>query len=540
MSGFGALLAQRLRRDRMQVPLWAVGTALLAYLSYVGVAQSYGTEADREALLSTVMANRVILLFRGLPSGADDGAFMLFLILPFLVMMAAFMSTFLAVRHTRADEESGRAELVGATAAGRLTPLAATAAHGLIAGAILAALTTLAYLAVGLPVTGSLIAGCATGAAGLTFLGVGLVMGQLFRTPRAANAASVWIVLLTYLIAGIGSALGTPTSDLQRLESSWLVWLSPFGWAEQSRPFADDAGWPVVLCALVGLALVGLAFALQSVRDLGSSFVAERSGRPAARPALASPMALVWRLNTGALIGWAIGGLLTGMLATSLSAPLQETAASLPSVEAILTALSAGGSLEEGAVVIFFTMLGILAACCAVQVICRARQEETHGTAEIVLAAPVDRARWLADYVVVAFAGIVIVVASAVVGALLGIASLDDPDWSLMTDVLVTGGGQVAAASVFLVITALVFVLAPRLTIPLGWTLVMVGMILGLFGPLFGFPDWLVNLAPIGVAPTMTSDGVDLKGLWWLLLAVAVGATATLSLMRRRELAADG
>ena len=79
--------------------------------------------------------------------------------------------------------------------------------------------------------------------------------------------------------------------------------------------------------------------------------------------------------------------------------------------------------------------------------------------------------------------------------------------------------GQVVAASVFLVLTALVFVIAPRLTIPLGWTLVLLAMVLGLFGPLFGFPDWLVHLAPIAIAPTVTGDGVDVQGLWWLLLA---------------------
>ena len=45
---------------------------------------SYGTQQDRQALLATAIANPVILLFRGLPSGADEGAFIAFLIFPFL------------------------------------------------------------------------------------------------------------------------------------------------------------------------------------------------------------------------------------------------------------------------------------------------------------------------------------------------------------------------------------------------------------------------------------------------------------------------
>ena len=47
---------------------------------------------------------------------------MVFLIFPWLAMLAAFMSSFLAVRHTRMDEEQGRAELVAATPAGRIDP----------------------------------------------------------------------------------------------------------------------------------------------------------------------------------------------------------------------------------------------------------------------------------------------------------------------------------------------------------------------------------------------------------------------------------
>ena len=126
MSVFATLLRERLRRDRWQLLIWILGTAVLAYVTYVGVSDSYGTQQDRAALLATAIANPVIMLFRGLPSGAGEGAFMLFLIFPFLAMMAAFMSSFLAVRHTRMDEELGRAELVAATPAGRTLPLVAT------------------------------------------------------------------------------------------------------------------------------------------------------------------------------------------------------------------------------------------------------------------------------------------------------------------------------------------------------------------------------------------------------------------------------
>lgn len=539
MSRFLALLGQRLRRDWIQVVLWTVGAGLLAYASYIGVADTYGGEQDRTSLLAAALANPVILLFRGLPSGADEGAFMVFLIFPWLAILAAFMSTFLAVRHTRGDEESGRAELIAATPAARSLPIVATAVHGLLANLLLAVLVAGAYLAVGLDAAGAMLAGAAAGAVGVVFLGIGLFAAQLMRTSRGANSVSVWAIVLTFVIAGIGNAIGTPSDDLTRMESSWLTWLSPFGWGENTRAFDENLWWPALLCLGVGIVLAAASIALASARDLGGSFIAERFGRGGASAALSTPMGLVWRLTRGAVIGWAVGGLLTGLLSTSLASIVQEVGASNPAVEQILEQIAGQGSIEQGTVTTFFTMLGVLAACCAVQIVCRARQEEAHGTAEPLLAVPVGRVRWLADYLVVALVGIVVVIAAAIGGAAIGIAG-QEGDWDLMSTVLITGAGQVAAASVFLVVTALAFVLVPRLTIPLGWTLVLVAMILGLFGPLFQFPDWLVHLSPIAVTPTVDGDDVDVRGLWWLVLATGVGAAASLTLMRRRELTAAG
>ena len=539
MTRFFALLGQRIRRDWVQVLLWAGGTGLLAYASYVGVADAYGTEQDRTSLLAAALANPVILLFRGLPSGTGQGAFMVFLIFPWLAMLAAFMSTFLAVRHTRGDEEPGRAELISATPASRTLPFIATATHGLLANLLLGALTAGAFLAVGLDVEGSLLAGAAVGAVGVTFLGVGLVAAQLMRTSRGANSLAVWTLLITFLLSGMGNAIGTPSDDLTRMQSSWLTWLSPFGWGENTRAFDENLWWPAVLCLAVGILLTVISAVLVSARDLGGSFIAERAARADASAALSTPTGLVWRLTRGAVIGWTVGGLLVGILSTSLASIVQEIGAANPSVEQILRQISGEGSVEQGTVTTFFTMLGVLAACAAVQVVCRARQEEAHGTAEPLLAAPVGRVRWLADYLVVALLAIVLVVAAAVGGAAIGIAS-QDGDMDLMRTVLVTGAGQVAAASVFLALTALVFVLFPRLTIPVGWTLVVLGMMLGLFGPLFQFPDWLVHLSPIAVTPLLDGDDIDVRGLWWLLLATGAGAVASLGLMRRRELEAGG
>ncbi|RGE20008.1 polyketide antibiotic transporter [Leucobacter sp. wl10] len=534
-----ALLRLRLRRDRLQLPLWILGAVALAMAAVNGVDQTYGTESDRVEILAAVVANPVIMLFRGLPSGADRGAFTMFLILPFLAMMAAFMSSFLAVRHTRAEEEAGRAELVGAAPVGRIAPLAATIAHGALANLVLSALVAAVFLAAGLDATGCLVAAAATGAVGLAFLSVGLTAGQLMRTSRGANALAVWCIVIAFALSGVGNALGAPSDDLRSVESAWPAWLSPFGWAENARPFAADDPRPILLGLGLAALLSVAASLLRSVRDVGGGLIGERPGREAAPAALSSPLGLAWRLSRGSLIGWCAGGVLTGLLATSLASVIDAIGAEVPAVEQLTAALSDGGELAQGMVVIFFIVVGVLASCAAVQTVCRARQEEVRGTAELVLAAPVDRVRWLAATLAIALAAILLVTAAGVLGSVIGAVAGGD-EWSLARDALVSGGGQAVAAAVFLALTALVFVVLPRATIPLGWTLVLLGLLLGLFGALFGLPDWIVRLSPVADVPTVSGGGIDVRGLWWLLLVAAAGSAASLALMRRRELEGDG
>ena len=533
------LLRQRLRRDWLQLALWIVGAVLLAYAGYVGVTESYSTIADRQEVLAAVAANPVILMFRGLPSGTSVGAFLVFEDLPWLAMLAALMSTFLAVRHTRGDEEAGRSELVAATPAARTLPLLATITHGLGANLVMAALIAVSLIGAGMDAAGSGLLGAASGATGIAFLGIGLVAAQLMRTSRGANSLTVWLLVSTFLIRGIGNLAGTPSDDLSRIDSAWPVWLSPFGWAEQIRPFDENAPWPLILGLAFGLVLAAVATVLQSARDLGASFIAQRAGRAAARAALSSPHALVWRLTWGSIVGWVIGGALTGVLATTLGGAAGQIAGKNPAVAQILERIARAGDLDEAMITVFFTMLGILAACAGVQTIIRARQEEAHGTAEPVLAAAVGRVRWFADYTIVATIAAALVVAAAMTAAYAGLAANGSPS-ELFRVVTVTGLGQFVAASVFTAVTALVFALAPRATLGVGWALVGVAAVLGMFGPLMGMPDWLTNVSPIAVTPVVSHGDVDLRGLWWLLMAVVGAGAAALALMRRRELASDG
>ena len=304
MTRLLVLLWQRIRRDRLQLALWIVGSAVLTWASMGAVFETFGEEQDRREILGVAIATRTILVFRGTPNGVDDGAFAFFLLFAWLALMGGLMSTFLAVRHTRKEEEEGRAEAVSATPAGRVLPTTATVVHGVLANVALGLFIALALIATGLDPGGSFVWGVAIMVSGIAFLAFGLFAAQLFRTSRGANSLSVTFVLAAYLLRGIGDAAGTPSEDLLHIAPAWPSRLSPIGYGQFTGAFVENDLTPLLIPLAFASGLIGVVFGLQAVRDQGASLLAGRPGRATAGPVLSSSFGLAWRLNTSILLSW--------------------------------------------------------------------------------------------------------------------------------------------------------------------------------------------------------------------------------------------
>ena len=540
MNLLGVLLRQRLRRDRVQLVLWIAGTAGLALMATTAVNSTFGDLAERENILRLTMVAPAILMFRGTPNGAEQGPFEFFLIFAFLALLAGLMSTFLAVRHTRGDEEAGRAELVAATPASRMLPTTATVIHGVLANAMLGIAIALAFLVSGLDVRGSLVAGAAVAACGVAFLAIGLVFAQLFRTSRAANGAGVAAVIAAYFVRGIGDAAGEPSDDGLHRTPLWISWLSPIGWGQRTGAFNDDDLVPLLLALGFAAVLVALVYVFQSARDSGASVLPGLRGRDHAGAVLSGSLGLAWKLSIGAVLSWAAGAAVMGALATSLTPLVDQIGSDVPDVAIRLQQMAgADATLEEALTTTFFSVIGILASACALQLVMRARQEEAHGTAETVLATPVPRQRWLGEYGVVAFIGVVVVIAVAMLGAFAGAQSADDPA-GMSQDAAQAAAAQLPAVLVFLGIGMLLFVLVPRVMIGAAWAVLTLGAFFGVFGELLGLPDWVHDLSPFAHSPVPIGDDVDWTGGVWM-VAIGLAAIAlSIVLMRRRELATGG
>ncbi|HBH59129.1 MAG TPA: hypothetical protein DDY41_13575 [Arthrobacter bacterium] len=536
MDTLRILWGQRLRRDRWQLAIWVVGIGALALFSAAAIRQTYGDQSSQADILQVAIATPAILMLRGLPRGAGQGAFTFFEIYAFLALLAGLMSTFLAVRHSRAEEETGSAELIAATPAGRLTPALATLLHGLAANVLVALAVFAGFAAEGLEPAGSLVAGAATGAVGMAFLGMGLLIAQLMGTSRGANGFSSALVVLAYVVRGIGDATGTPNADGTVMTAGSASWFSPIGWGQQTFAYTGDRWWPVLLPVGLAVVCVAVAWLILDRRDSGASVWGVRPGRASARRGLNSPAALALRLQSGSIIGWGLGGLATGLLAGSLGSAITAANTADTNVTAALRAMlqSQGTSLSQLLISVLFSVAGVLAATCALQAVIRMRQEEAVGTAELLLAAPVSRIRWLAGYLVLGAASVVLVLFLTALGAWASMAGSGDTSLDGGA-VWQTAAAQLPAALIYLAVPALVFVLWPRATIGLGWALLAAGVILGIFGGMVGLSQDVRNISPFSHTPVPQGTTTDWSGAWWMLaIAVLTGAVAMV-VMRRRE-----
>lgn len=533
----GRLLLLQIRRDRIQLPVWLMTTGLLAYTSAAGVLAEFPTDAERADVLRLAVATPALLALRGVPDGASAGSYVFFQVFTYLALMAAFMSTFFVTRHSRADEESGRAELLGASAIRRSWPLMATVALGLAADAALAMIVAGAFVLGGLDAGGSILAGAATGAVGAAFLGVATVVAQLAPSSRAANGAASAVVGGAFLLRAVGDALGTRSGDGLSVVSAWPSWVSPIGWGQQVFAFTKQDPLPLFLLGALAAVTAGLAIALRSRRDLGSSLVPERRGREHARATFRSSLALSWRLHGPSVLGWAIGGAGLGVLAGSLSGAVADSLAGNETIAELLRALAPGG---EGAIVDLFIasvigFAGVLAAAAGAQAVMRARNEETDGRSELVLSAPVRRGTWLLEWVLVAVAAAVAVsLAAGVAAGLTFLAAGEDDDrfWSSVE----AGVAQIPAAMVYVAVATVLLIVLPRLTVGVGWALVGLGFVLGQMGALLRLPDWVRDASPFTHTPSVPAADVDWSGAVAMVIVSLALIAAGALLARRREL----
>jgi ABC-2 type transport system permease protein len=533
LRGTIALTGLALTRDRFKLPAYVLGPAVLM----AGMVGMWRTDTH-QALVEEIelFARTPALRIFGVVSGASIGSAFMTRGYLLLAVLAALMSALAVVRHTRQNEETGRAELVGAAVVGRHAGLAAALIVTVGANLILAGLLGLVGIATGLPAVGSFMAGLAIGAFGIVFAGVAAVSVQLSSTTRGASGLAAAVLGLAFVVSGLGNMLGTVDASGRRVVSAWPAWLSPMGWGQQMRPFGGDIWWPLGLFAVTFVVLAGAASLLVTRRDVGSGILAARRGHAEAAARLLSPLGLAWRLQRGALLAWAValGGF--GLIFGAIIDEIKDTGGATADWYARMTGsdemvVAWGTSMVE--------MAGMVVAVYAVQILLRMRAEEADGPLEPILATAVSRPRWVTSHVLNAGLGalVLLLVFTVSMGLAAGLVLGDVPGQlrALLEAGLVQWPGIMVIGGLVVAVTALL----PRWAGAVSWTVVMVAILLG---PLFGaatfqLPLWVQDISPFTHIPKAPAADITAVPVVSLVAIAAALVVAGLVAFRRRNLA---
>ncbi|WP_436493215.1 ABC transporter permease [Actinokineospora sp. HUAS TT18] len=520
MTGTWQLVRLALRRDRVILPIWILLLGLTPMSTVAAYEQLYPDAASRLALSVGAGANPSIAVIYGPAYDLTTaGGFTAWRYGLFLALFAALMSVFTVTRHTRAEEDSGRLELIGSAVVGRYAAL--TAAVAVAAGAnIVIGLAAAAGLAgAGLPTSGSFLLGLGVAGAGLVFTAISAVTAQLTEYSRSANGIACAVLGGAFLVRAVGDS----TASL-----SWVSWLSPLAWPQRAKPFVDDNWWPLGL-ALVGAGVIlAVAYQLVPRRDIGAGLFPARLGPANAPASLSSPLGLACRLQRGSLIGWTIGAVIVAAVFGSIANGISDLVGTSEQVRQIMERMGGAQSLVDSFIAAIAQMIGIVTAMYAVQAALRARSEETAVRAEPVLATGTSRVAWVGSHLAFAVVGSAVLLGAA--GLAMGLAhGLRVGDLGQVGGIVAGCLAQLPAVWVAGGVAALLFGLLPQLT-TVAWGVVAVFALITLFGPAVQLGQPVLDVSPFTHVAKIPSAEFTATPLLWLagtaivLFGVAVAA----------------
>ncbi|MFD4594174.1 ABC transporter permease [Streptomyces rubiginosohelvolus] len=526
-TGTGTLLRFSLRRDRVRMSVWLLALTLGTLATAAEYKTLYSTPEERAAAVSSMDSPAALAMTGPRPYLSDytAGAMLGHQMLGFMAVLVGLMSVLTVIRHTRDEEETGRAELVRSTVVGHHAHLAAALVVALVANLGLALLLALGLTATGIDGVGpggALLYGLAHAAIGLVFAGVAAITAQLTAHTRGASGLALATIGAAYVLRASGD-----------VGNDALSWLSPIGWIQRTYVFVDDRWWPLALCLLLAAATAAYGFVLSTRRDVGAGLRPARLGRRTASDALTRPFGFALRLHRATLLGFAAGLCLMGVMYGSI---LGEAADMVESVEQLQEALKdiGGATVAESFASMVMVVVAVVAAVYVVMAALRPRAEENAGRAEPLLATGLSRSRWLGSHVAVALTGgTALLVLAGLCFGVSGAASAGDG--SLVLELTLAAAAYAPALWVTVGVAVLFFGWFPRAG-AVAWIVPVYAFLVGYLGPILQLPDGLTNLSPFGHVPRLPAAPMT----WTPLLALTAVAAGLIALglagFRRRDL----
>ncbi|MDF2568168.1 MAG: putative exporter of polyketide antibiotic [Oscillospiraceae bacterium] len=509
----GKLARFILRRDRVRILMWIASIALICLMVALAFSDLYPTQQDRMAMAET-MKNPVMTAMVGPGYGLSNytlGAMMAHEMLLFTAVAVAIMSIFLVVRHTRKDEERGRLEVIRSLPVGRLTNLSSTMIVAFGVNILLALVTGLGLFALGyetMDFQGSMLFGAALGATGIFFSGVTALFSQLSESSRGAVGYSFAFLGLAYLLRAVGD-----------VSNEVLSWFSPLGWALRTEVYVNNHWGPVLLTVGAAICIMGIAFYLNSVRDLEAGFIPAKPGRKTASAFLQSPLGLAVRLLRTSIIIWAFSMFIIGASYGSVLGDL-ETFFETNEIFKQMLSVAGKSSMTEQFITVLMSVISMICTIPVLQMIFKLRGEEKRNHTEHLLTRAVSRNRLIGSFLLVSVVVSVIMQLLSVVGMWsVSLSVMDDP----ISFDRVLSAAMIYLPAIWVMIGIAVFLIGfiPKAT-GVTWLYLGYSFFVVYLGGLMQFPKWMAKLSPFGNVPKVPVEDINMVSVS-VLTVIALG-----------------
>lgn len=528
LTGLGGLLRLYGRISRRQIIIWVLAIGLSVAAS---VAAMKGVYPDQQALdaRAALLENPSAVMMTGPAFALDHYTFWAMVaneLLLYVLVAVAIMSILLMVRHTRAEEEAGRLELVRALPVGRSAPPTAALLLVALANAGVGVSVVLGLLVTGGPLVDSLAVGLATALTGMVFGGVAALTAQVTEHAGSASGVALGAAAVAFMVRGIG--------DVVDAQGSWLSWFSPFAWAQQTRLFVDLRWWPLAVTLAAILVLLGLAAALSRRRDVGAGLRPAAHGPATATRSLPDPAGLAVRLVTPMMVAWAVGLFLFAIAFGSLANSLQDMVSEIPAVGDMVPLDLDDLTTSFAAYVLQMLAIGPLGLIVAG--ILRLRTEEQEGRLAGILMAGSSRTSTAVRWVLVVALSTTVV--QLLLGLGLGIGLLQATgETSWLAVMPLAALASLPAIALAGAVTVALYGLRLRLA-GVAWLLVIWAAIDTFLGDLLDLPDVVRSISPLRHVPLVPDADLDVRALAGMSVLAVLLVLVGLWGLRRRDLAA--
>ncbi|MDR2889023.1 MAG: hypothetical protein LBV33_04185 [Lachnospiraceae bacterium] len=493
IANFGKYFRFILKREGFMSSIWVVSLTAFSAIIVAMYPGLFPTAEAMQGLVATMNTPAMIALM-GPVYGievASPAMVMAQECLIWLAIAVIIMNIFVVNRHTRADEELGRFEMLASLPVGRLANSAATIAFSFLLNLVVAVLIAVFLIIIpieGATITGALVYGLSIGMQGMVFAAVTLLAAQLFSTARGSMGVSFAVMGVAYALRAQGD-----------VADNVLSYISPMGLGLKVEAFYSNDFLPVGILMAEGVVLSLVALWVHSRRDIGAGIFPARKGRAHASIALRGPLGWAVRMMRGSFIVWSIGIFALGATYGAVIGELDNFVENNEMISQML--MAAGGmSMVDAFIAMLNPIMALIITVPLINCIQRLHLEEKRGRLESILSAAVPRIKLYGSFTLIA---VIEAVVFTCLGALGLYVTAEATGTVELTVLLQASLVYLPAIFCMIGLAALLVGWRPKLSLAV-WVVACYAFLMFYFGRIFtDIPEWVRKLSPFSNTPEL-------------------------------------